>query len=59
MADKLMYKLYIHNDDAQKCRILLAVEELEHSTYWTNQSKSNESLQSSYANELENVIIKL
>ena len=46
MADKL---IYIENYPF--CRLQLVVETLGHSTYWTNQSKSNKSTQSYRANE--------
>ena len=59
MADKL---IFILNDDIQNypfLRLQFVVETFKHSTYRTNQSKSNWSPQSCLAKEYENVILKL
>ena len=57
MGDKL---IDLPNDDIQNnpfFRLQLVLETIGHSTLWTNQSKFNESPQSCWSNEDENVYL--
>ena len=52
----------IPNDDTQNYplyRLQLLVETFGHSAKWTTQSKFNKSPQGCYANEKENIIVRL